>query len=555
METLRVREAILHEKMFGSVKYKRGAIQMAKTKIAVSGGGVSLSAKEMEVLRWVQEGKTNDEIAIIIGKSKWTAKYHLKNIMKKLDVTSRVQAVSQAIGRGLLPPSVIEIDKDDSKKLNVGIVGCGRGGVAILDLFKDNPLVNVIWAADKDIDAPALAFADKLDIPTAGDYTAFLKEKVDLVINLTGSTAISEELRRAVPADTELMGGVSAKIMWQLFEERRRRVEEREQVLKEHETLYHLGLVIESIDSLKDAGYAIIDYATKLTKTPAGSLVLFDDKKEDMVLIAAKGFSANFKKHDRWDIRKGGLTSLILNQDGPLYIEDIRERENVNPVLLKEGVRTLLASPIMVEGRIVGIIYVNDFKIRKFRAEDISLFSLLTIYAGLTVDRVKSLEETRLLSITDGLTGLYNQRYLMEQLKGEIERAQRHGHGAAVIMFDIDAFKSYNDAFGHLDGNKILKIISRLLRKNSRSTDTVGRFGGEEFCVIMPHIDKEGAKIFGERVVREIREYAMPNRKVTISGGLAMYPADGKSHLSLLKKADKRLYKAKKNGRDQLVTA
>ncbi len=526
---------------------------MVKKKSIARNGAISLSAKEMEVLRWVQEGKTNDEIAIIIGKSKWTAKYHLKNIMKKLDVTSRVQAVSQAIGRGLLPPSVIIPDKEDSRKLNVGIVGCGKGGVAILDLFKDNPLVNVIWAADKDIDAPALAYADKLDIPTAGDYGGFLKEKVDVVINLTGSTAVSEELRRVVPADTELMGGVSAKIMWQLFEERRRRVEEREQVLKEHETLYHLGLVIESIDSLKDAGYAIIDYATKLTKTPAGSLVLFDDKKEDMVLIASKGFSAGFKRHDRWDIRKGGLTSLILNQDGPLYIEDIRDSKNVNPVLLKEGVRTLLASPIMVEGRIVGIIYVNDFKVRKFRAEDISLFSLLTIYAGLTVDRVKSLEETRLLSITDGLTGLYNQRYLMEQLKGEVERARRHEHGAAVIMFDIDSFKSYNDAFGHLDGNKVLKIISRLLRKNTRGTDTVGRFGGEEFCVIMPHIDEEGARVFGERVVKEIREYAMLNRTVTISGGLAMYPKDGKSHLSLLKTADKRLYKAKKAGRDRLI--
>ena len=130
MEPLSVRESILFEKMFGPVKDKRGVTRMAKKKSSVSEGGVSLSAKEMEILRWVQEGKTNDEIAIIIGKSKWTAKYHLKNIMKKLDVTSRVQAVSQAIGRGLLPPSVIELDKDSSSsKLNVGIVGCGKGGV------------------------------------------------------------------------------------------------------------------------------------------------------------------------------------------------------------------------------------------------------------------------------------------------------------------------------------------------------------------------------------------------------------------------------------------
>ena len=146
---------------------------------------------------------------------------------------------------------------------------------------------------------------------------------------------------------------------------------------------------------------------------------------------------------------------------------------------------------------------MNDFKRREFRAEDISLFSLLTIYAGLTIERVKAIEETRLLSITDGLTGLSNQRYLMEQLQKELQRAARHKNPLAVIMFDIDNFKAYNDSYGHLEGNKVLKTIARMLRKSTRLSDTVGRFGGEEFCLVMPEISKEGAKAFASRIVKE----------------------------------------------------
>jgi diguanylate cyclase (GGDEF)-like protein len=513
----------------------------------------SLSAKEIEILRWIQRGKTNEEIGLILGRTKWTVKFHLSNLMKKLDVTTRAQAVSQAIGLGFICAVVEDTAEDKIPLLKVGIVGCGKGGTEIIKLFKDNASVDIRWGADNNTKAPGLKILEGIKVPVAADYKVFLKRSVDVVINLTGSETISEDLRKRMPPTTELMGGVSAKIMWQLFEERRRRVEEKERILREHETLYHLGLVIESIDSLKDAGYAILDYATKLTNAPAGSLALFDEKEEDMVLIASKGFSSDFKKIDRWNIRQGGLTSRILSQDGPLMIPDISEEAKPNPVLMREGVRSLLASPLTVEGRIVGILYVNDFKKRGFRAEDVSLFSLLTIYAGLTIERVKSIEETRMLSITDGLTSLYNQRYMMEQLQSEIMRAARHGQDISVIMFDIDYFKKYNDTYGHLEGNKVLKVISRSLMKGSRATDTVCRFGGEEFCIVMPHVKKKGALKYGQRLVEEIAALKTLGIQVTISGGVASYPADGKDHMEILKAADKRLYDAKKAGRNRIV--
>src|SRR3989337_2489967 len=217
-------------------KKKKAGSANARATHAKSGQGQAskaLSAKEIEVLRWVQEGKTTDEIALILGKSKWTAKYHINNILHKLNATNRASAISTAIGMGVMPPTESSAFASEEKKLRIGIVGCGKGGAAILNLFKENPLVEIAWATDRDTSAPGLALAAEMNVPTAADYRKFLGKKVDVIINLSGSKSVFEDLRRLIPFDTDLMGGLSARIMWQLFEERRRRrrVEDRERTL------------------------------------------------------------------------------------------------------------------------------------------------------------------------------------------------------------------------------------------------------------------------------------------------------------------------------------
>jgi len=514
----------------------------------------TLSPMELDILKWAGEGKTNEEIGLIIKKTKWTVKFHLKNIMRKLDVVSRTQAVSRAMAKELLSPLGVSSLLKTKPKLKISIIGLGKSGTAILDIFKGDPSLEIVGVADVNPLAKGIKFAKSLNIPVVADYRKIIQKGVDIIINVTGSKEVGNEIKRIKPSDTELMEGLSARLLWQLVEEKRKRMKERERVLKEHETLYHLGLVIENIESMSDAGLAIVDYATKLTATPAGALGLFDEKTGGMVLIASKGFSVDFKHVGRWKIRKGGLTSNILNRKTPLIIPDIRDYPNPNLLLVKEGGVSLLATPLTIEGRLVGLLYVNDFKKRAFRIDDVSLFSLLSIYAALTIERVKSIEEMRLMSITDGLTGLYNHRHLMEQMYKEIHRASRHNRPFSIIMIDIDHFKNYNDEFGHLEGNKVLKGIARLLKKAARSTDTVGRFGGEEFCIIVPEIKKDGAVAFAKRLLNEIATSLLFNKTVTVSGGVAVFPKDGKTPLDLIKKADMFLYKAKKQGRNRVCS-
>lgn len=369
-----------------------------------------LSPLEAEILRWVQEGKTNEEIGIIIGMSKWGVKYHLKNIMEKLDVTTRTQAVSEAMGQGLLPPP----DETPMKKRpRVAIVGCGRGGASILDILKDNPSVSIECVVEKDPHAAGIERARSMNIPVLSDIKGIEGKDIEVIINVTGSREVTEAIKRLKP-NAELIEGISAMLMWQLADERRKRLEERERALKEHEALYHLGLIVENIDSMKDAGYAIVDYAARLTHMPAGLLAIFDEKREEMFLAASKGFSEDFKKVERWGIRKGDLTDTLFNQSVPLFVPDLREFPNTDPLLLKEGVRSILAAPLLIQGRITGILLVSDFNRRVIRAEDSSLFTLLSVYAALAVERVRSIEEMRRLSIVDGLTDLFNHRHIME---------------------------------------------------------------------------------------------------------------------------------------------
>ncbi|MCR4288098.1 MAG: GGDEF domain-containing protein, partial [Deltaproteobacteria bacterium] len=169
------------------------------------------------------------------------------------------------------------------------------------------------------------------------------------------------------------------------------------------------------------------------------------------------------------------------------------------------------------------------------------------------IEHIKTIEDYRLLSITDGLTGLYNHRYFMEQLQKEINRALRQAYAFSVIMLDIDEFKAYNDSYGHIEGNNVLKDLADIFRHNTRSTDIVSRFGGEEFAIIALGLKKGQVSVFVDKLLNTVSNHPFPNRKISLSGGVAFYQSDGNTAAQLLEKADRRLYKAKSMGRNRVA--
>lgn len=161
----------------------------------------------------------------------------------------------------------------------------------------------------------------------------------------------------------------------------------------------------------------------------------------------------------------------------------------------------------------------------------------------------------RTLITVDVLTGLYNRRFLINQFKKELERVKRYNRRVSCIMIDIDNFKSVNDTYGHITGDMVLRGFAEALQRNLRDSDFVGRYGGEEFVLVVPETNKELCLKAGNRIKKKISEisYTHQNITLTISGGIASAPEDGLDVKTLLYRADQALYAAKKTGKNIFV--
>jgi diguanylate cyclase (GGDEF)-like protein len=165
----------------------------------------------------------------------------------------------------------------------------------------------------------------------------------------------------------------------------------------------------------------------------------------------------------------------------------------------------------------------------------------------------KQNEELERLSTSDALTGLYNRRYLTQRLSEELVRSYRHKGSFSVLMADVDEFKKYNDAFGHPAGDEVLKKVAGILLNSTRSEDCTARYGGEEFAILLTGTSGDVANEVAERIRARVEAQQFAGRKITLSIGLAEFPADGQTAEEVIANADEALYTAKRAGRNQVV--
>jgi len=164
------------------------------------------------------------------------------------------------------------------------------------------------------------------------------------------------------------------------------------------------------------------------------------------------------------------------------------------------------------------------------------------------------------MAIKDGLTGLYLRRHMLERLNEEISREIRLGAELSFLMIDLDRFKKYNDSFGHMAGDIVLKSVARLMQEQfSDPGDLLCRYGGEEFCILLPNCSKSKAVQLADKLRERIQTHEIILRRqkthVTISIGVASFPKDARSKDDLIYKADEALYQAKETGRNKVCAA
>ncbi len=214
-------------------------------------------------------------------------------------------------------------------------------------------------------------------------------------------------------------------------------------------------------------------------------------------------------------------------------------------------------SPMVIRNEIIGFL-IFELKSSDFDLSEVDLFSS---HSAIAIDNAKMYSKIKESSIVDELTKVYNQRYFYPALLSGINLSQKYKSHLSVLMIDIDDFKNYNDTNGHLAGDDCLYRVAQILEANTRNTDIVARYGGEEFAIILHGIDKKGVIFTAEKLRKAIETYEFPHGKkqpfgkLTISIGIATYPADAADYKKLVNEADKYLYKAKEAGKNRVMYA
>ncbi len=199
---------------------------------------------------------------------------------------------------------------------------------------------------------------------------------------------------------------------------------------------------------------------------------------------------------------------------------------------------------------------IGRLLIRGASPEDEDKIVILAHQFALALRRVSLYQKIERVAITDNLTGVNTRRYALSRFREEIKRSSMRRIKLSFLMVDIDLFKKCNDKYGHLTGDKILREVGSIIKTNIREIDIAGRYGGEEFCIILPDTDRQGAMYVAERIRKaveasKIRVYDAVV-KVTLSIGISTFPYDGKEEETLIDKADWALYRAKKLGRNRV---
>ncbi|HPS19489.1 MAG TPA: GGDEF domain-containing protein [Candidatus Omnitrophota bacterium] len=332
--------------------------------------------------------------------------------------------------------------------------------------------------------------------------------------------------------------------------EREGRVVEKElvRISRLYEITKQLGSVLKFGDLLD----ALLDFLENNFRFETAHLLVFSKGEFTHGVSRSVSLGKDSPGAQQAKIEYKALVEYMKERDfKPFYLEREEAKEFFEKVSIKSD--TFFAFPLFVE-HISAILALEGANKVGF-----SRFGIVVPQIALELRKVELYEQVEKLSIIDGLTGIYLRRYLIDRLEEEVDRARRLNLTFSVGMIDIDHFKKINDTYGHLVGDAVLKEIAERLKLSVREVDMVARYGGEEFCVVLPETTSDLARTVAERLRKSVESGVVKafdeKIKVSVSIGVATYPADGNSASVLIDSADNALYRAKRKGRNRVCLA
>jgi diguanylate cyclase (GGDEF)-like protein len=259
---------------------------------------------------------------------------------------------------------------------------------------------------------------------------------------------------------------------------------------------------------------------------------------------------------------EGSLSGWVLKNQQSLFLPDLRKEitlPGVRLVLVGRHKTSLSWMGVPMRGETVdGIIAISSYHPNAFERADLELLTALAQHAAQAIDNTYRHAQVELQSQLDSLTDVYNHGHFLKLLKEQTDQTKRQHQPLSVIMLDIDHFKQYNDKYGHLAGDEILKNLCSIIKGHLKRTDAVGRWGGEEFVISLPSANGKQAHQIAKRIRTSMLKLSLHNYNQktipvpTVSQGIAVYPLEADEVMKLIDLADKRLYVAKERGRNQV---
>lgn len=330
----------------------------------------------------------------------------------------------------------------------------------------------------------------------------------------------------------------------------------REKELKLKEMLEYEKLKLEQVLSFEEGLNTIfnidklIDFVVRKTaqvlEAQRCSLMFFDDTAKELRIKGHLGLDEDIVKNSRLKLGDP-IAGMVAKENKPLLVTDIETDERIARHKGKPyQSKSFISVPICLNRQLIGVINVTDKISDKkiFTEMDLKILCMIVRQTAIAIENARLYRELTYLAVTDPLTNLNNYRYFTKALDQEIHRAQRYGSPLCLLMMDLNHFKEYNDTFGHLEGDELLKRVAHVLHANIRNIDIACRYAGDEFVIILPETRFEQAGTITKKLRKKIEE--IPSKhKVTISIGIAAYHKDMSRHDFILR-ADTKLYEAKR---------
>lgn len=328
--------------------------------------------------------------------------------------------------------------------------------------------------------------------------------------------------------------------------------EEVRQREEELSVITHLASILSSSLDIREIYDEFVKELAKVVDVDLSIISLVEGDELNLFAISSAGSSA-WQTGDKLPA-KGTATEWVVTHKAPLFVPNLSEESRFWTAKhhLESGIQSMVFLPLIVNNKPIGSLGLGSRRPNAYSRRQVQLLSQLASRIATPIENARLYAEAEQRARIDQLTGLWNRRHLEERIQVEIGRHSRYGGTFSLIILDLDFFKAFNDSYGHLAGDRLLKQLGEVMRDSIRATDEAFRYGGDEFAILLPQTSLRDAYEVAERVRDRIAsEIKIDGVSVTASFGLASWPVDGVRINEIIAAADIALYYAKQSGGNQ----